>query len=165
MYKWGLAIVLVSALAGCKQQKQTLRDEPADRALFSAARESPIVPGGPIPQIGMKSPDEGNAYAISEGQRLFTSYNCASCHGAHGGGGMGPPLMSKTLTYGSEPANVFQTIMQGRPKGMPAWGGRIPEGQIWELVAFVRSLSGSEPATATPARADQLESKTKAQLK
>lgn len=78
---------------------------------------------------------------------------------------MGPPLMSRTFIYGSEPDNIFDTIVKGRPNGMPSWGGRIPEHQIWQIVAYVRSLSGQEPPTATPARSDDMEKKTTAELK
>lgn len=154
------------ALAACKREERELRVEPAERATFAAARESPIVPGGSVPiTVKVKNPYEGDAFAIAEGEKLFSSYNCATCHGGHGGGGMGPPLTSKNLTYGSEPDNIFDTILKGRPKGMPAWGGRLPEYQIWQLVAYVRSLSGQQPASATPGRSDDLEYKTKAQLK
>jgi cytochrome c oxidase cbb3-type subunit 3 len=156
------AILLAS---GCKREERALRDEPAQRGTFAVAREGDLVPGGKIPKIGMHSPAEGNAYAISQGQQLFMWYNCAGCHGVHGGGGMGPPLTSEKLIYGSEPENIFDTIMKGRPRGMPSWGGRIPESQAWQLVAFVRSLSGKEPLNATGARTDNVETKTKAQLK
>ncbi len=159
----GLAAAVL--MPACKREQRTLRDEPAERAVFSAAREGDLVPGGPLPKIGMKSPAEGNAQAISEGQRLFVWYNCANCHGVHGGGGIGPPLTSEKLIYGSEPENIFDTIVKGRPRGMPSWGGRIPESQMWQIVAFVRSLSGKQPLNATPARSDNLETKTKAQLK
>ena len=40
---------------------------------------------------------------------------------------------------------------------MPTWGGRIPEYQIWQLVAYVRSLNNEEPQSATPARTDTLQ--------
>src|SRR4051812_9204883 len=33
-----------------------------------------------------------NAQALSDGQTLYAAYNCSGCH-AHGGGGMGPPLL------------------------------------------------------------------------
>ena len=81
-------------------------------------------------------------YAIAEGKRLYVYFHCADCHGANGGGAMGPPLMDQKWIYGGEPDNIYDTITKGRPNGMPSWGGRIPEYQIWELVSFVRSLSG-----------------------
>lgn len=67
-----------------------------------------------------------------------------SCH-FHGGGGIGPPLMDDLWIYGSEPENIFATIVQSRPNGMPSFGGKIPEFQVWQLAAYVRSLSGLTP--------------------
>lgn len=156
-------LVLATLASSCKRESRTLRNEPPQRGLYDAARESTNEPGGKLPKIGMPSPAEGNAYAISQGQRLFDWYNCSGCH-AQGGGGMGPPLMDRRFTYGSQPANIYDTIVRGRPNGMPTWGGRIPEFQVWQLVAYVRSLSGSEPSAATPGRSDGLEKKTRAQL-
>jgi cytochrome c oxidase cbb3-type subunit 3 len=40
---------------------------------------------------------------------------------------------------------------------MPAWGGRIPEYQVWQLVAYVRSMNGEQPTSATPTRPDSIE--------
>ena len=99
----------------------------------------------------MPNPYEGTAYSISEGKRLFGWYNCSGCH-ANGGGGMGPPLIKNEWIYGGEPANLFDTIVKGRPNGMPAWGSKIPEYQVWQLVTFVRSLNNEEPKSATPTR-------------
>ncbi|HLG97408.1 MAG TPA: c-type cytochrome [Bryobacteraceae bacterium] len=153
------ALAGLLALTSCKEQRVDVRPSPARLAVFSgAARESEIQPGGSQSQPVVTNPVEGNAYAISEGQRLFNWYNCSGCH-ANGGGGIGPPLIKQVWTYGGEPANLFDTIIKGRPNGMPAWGGRIPEYQIWQIVAYVRSLNNLEPRTATPARADTLETR------
>lgn len=159
-----MALALSMLLVSCQRERRDLRSQPAQRELITATRQSSIVPGGPIPQPTVTSPVEGNAYAISQGMRLFSQYNCVGCH-FHGGGGIGPPLMKKKLNYGSEPRNIFETIVEGRPNGMPSWGGRIPEDQIWQIVAYVRSLGGEEPAPATPGRSDEIEKKTRAQLK
>ena len=144
-------------LAGCQREKRDLRPAPAQTVVLGdAARESPIQPAGGQSQAVINNPDEGQAYAISEGQRLFDWYNCSGCH-SHGGGGIGPPLIKKTWIYGGEPANLFDTIVKGRPNGMPAWGGYIPEYQIWQLVTYIRSLNQEEPQSATPPRTDNLE--------
>ena len=95
----------------------------------------------------MANPDEGNAVAISEGERLYAVYNCTGCH-ANGGGAIGPPLIKKTWIYGGEPDNIFDTIVKGRPNGMPAWGGRIPEYQIWQLVSWIEAMNKREPQAA-----------------
>ncbi len=147
----------ILALTACKEQRQNLRPAPSRLAVFSdAARESQLQPGGAQTQPDIVNPYAGSAYAISEGQRLFDWYNCSGCH-FHGGGGIGPPLIKEVWTYGVEPGNLFDTIVKGRPNGMPAWGGRIPEYQVWQLVAYIRSLNNLQPKVSTPPRADMIE--------
>ena len=107
----------------------------------------------------MESPFQRNAYGTAEGKRLFDQFNCSGCH-AHGGGGMGPPLMDDKWVYGSEPANIFESIVEGRPNGMPAWRNKIPDQQVWELVAYVQSMSGNEPIDVLPSRSDHMRSST-----
>jgi cytochrome c oxidase cbb3-type subunit 3 len=149
----------IVALSSCSRERRDLRPAPVRLVIYdNAARQSPLQPGGPKPEMVAPNPYSGNAYAISEGQRLFDWYNCSGCH-SHGGGGIGPPLIKQNWIYGSDPQNIFDTIVKGRPNGMPTWGGRIPEYQIWQLVAFVRSLSHLEPQSATPVRTDNLEVK------
>jgi cytochrome c oxidase cbb3-type subunit 3 len=154
-------IVALTALAfcvlGCKREKRELRPSPARVVVYSdAARESDLQPGGAQTEPHTTNPYEGNAMAISEGQRLFAWYNCTGCH-ANGGGGIGPPLIKEVWRYGNQPENLFDTIVKGRPNGMPAWGGRIPEYQIWQLVAWVRAMNKQEPQSATPTRLDTIE--------
>jgi cytochrome c oxidase cbb3-type subunit 3 len=69
---------------------------------------------------------------------------------------MGPALMDDYWIYGSEPQNIFATIVQGRPNGMPSFRNRIPEYQVWELAAYVRSLSGLLPKDVAPNRTDEM---------
>jgi cytochrome c oxidase cbb3-type subunit 3 len=149
--------LLLALVISCKQEHRQLRVEPEQRAVSVKAREGEIQPGGLLPEVVVKNPYEGNAQAIAEGERLYGWYNCAVCHGTHGGGGMGLNLLAPALTYGDAPDNLFDTISKGRPKGMPSWGGRLPTNEIWEIVTFVRSLRGLEPKTVTPAREEALQ--------
>jgi cytochrome c oxidase cbb3-type subunit 3 len=96
-----------------------------------------------------------NAQALSDGQTLYSAFNCIGCH-ANGGGGIGPPLLDNKWFYGSEPKQVYLSILKGRPNGMPSFRGRIPDYQIWELVAYVRSLSGQASSNAAPGREDHM---------
>jgi cytochrome c oxidase cbb3-type subunit 3 len=154
-----IAVVCFCALIACQRERRDARPAPAQAAVLGdVARESPLEPGGRRSNNFVANPYEHNAYAISEGQRLFDWYNCSGCH-AHGGGGIGPPLIKQNWIYGDQPGNLFDTIMKGRPNGMPTWGGRIPEYQIWQLVTYVRSLNHEEPTSATPARSDNIEPK------
>jgi cytochrome c oxidase cbb3-type subunit III len=113
------------------------------------------MPGEKIPRPKTSSIYDRNAFAISEGQKLFSWFNCSGCH-SNGGGGMGPALMDDLWIYGSDPANIFATIVQGRPNGMPSFRGRIADHQVWQLVAFVRSLSGQVSFDAKSARSDHM---------
>jgi cytochrome c oxidase cbb3-type subunit 3 len=102
--------------------------------------------GGSMPPLDPRAKAyEGNSQAIAEGARLFDWYNCSGCH-FHGAGGMGPSLMDKLWIYGGRIDQIRATIVQGRPNGMPSWEGKIPDEQIWQIAAYVRSLSASNTA-------------------
>lgn len=132
-----LSALLLGTIAGCEVR-------PNEVAPAGAA--PPVrVPIGPIPgpekvvQLS-RNPYTENAIALQEGRKLFVWYNCAGCHGGHAGGGMGPSLRDVTWIYGSSDAHVFNSIAQGRANGMPAWGTKLPEEQIWKLTAYIKSL-------------------------
>jgi cytochrome c oxidase cbb3-type subunit 3 len=110
---------------------------------------------GPPPPAPDYSPFQHNAYGTAEGKRLFDFYNCSGCH-SHGGGGMGPALMDDKWIYGSRPANIFETIVEGRPNGMPSFRNKIPDAQVWELVAYIQSMSGLETIDVLPGRSDHM---------
>ena len=96
----------------------------------------------------LTNPFRGDAGKVKEGADLFVSYNCMDCHGADGSGAMGPSLADNRWHFGGSDGEVFQSIYEGRPEGMPAWGGRIADDQIWRLVAYVQSLgAGKDVAT------------------
>ncbi len=66
---------------------------------------------------------------------------------------MGPALNDKYWRYGGTPAQIYKSIYEGRPKGMPAWGTALPPNDIWQLVAYIESLGGSFPANEFQAAA------------
>lgn len=104
------------------------------------------IPGGGPPIKEPTNPYANDSSALVEGRKLFVQYNCSGCHGGHAGGGMGPSLRDPVWIYGSTDAAVFDSIAQGRSQGMPAWGTKLPQNQIWQLVAYVKSLrTPSEP--------------------
>jgi cytochrome c oxidase cbb3-type subunit 3 len=69
---------------------------------------------------------------------------------------MGPALMDAKWIYGSEPEQIFASVMEGRPNGMPSFRGKIPEDQVWQIAAYVRSLGGLTPTGAEPGREDHM---------
>ena len=154
---WLIALCFI-ALA-CHRERRPLNITANEARRGVPIRESPLQPGPKLlAATSTKNPYEGNAYAISQGQQLYEQYNCVGCH-FHGGGGIGPPLMDEEWIYGSSPANIYESIAEGRPNGMPSFGGHIPEFQIWQLVAYVRSVGGLEPQPAQSPRADEMQAR------
>jgi cytochrome c oxidase cbb3-type subunit 3 len=125
---------------------------PSDRALASIPLGAPPGQAAPLGG-GVNNPFEGDAVAVEQGKALFSAMNCVYCHGAQGSGLMGPTLQGPGWRYGGAPAQIYNSIHDGRPKGMPAWGASLPPDQIWKLTAYIESLGGARPpATAAMAK-------------
>ena len=58
--------------------------------------------------------------------------------------------------YGFGPEQIYSTIVQGRPDGMPSFKAKLSEQQIWQLVAYIESLSAATPRDAATGRPDDL---------
>ena len=108
-----------------------------------------IQPGGvPMPRgMALRNPYEGNAAAVATGAKLYVAYNCIDCHGADGSGAMGPSLADGRWHFGGTAPEVYESIFQGRPDGMPAWGSLLSSDQVWALVTYVRSLERGKNVT------------------
>ncbi|MDB5915915.1 MAG: cytochrome [Massilia sp.] len=148
-------LCLLSGVAGCYREERPGPPPPASPSPM-AVRQSEIEPGEVRAPAAVSNSYEENAYALSQGKSLFRKFNCSGCH-SQGGGGMGPALMDDKWSYGSEPANIYATIVQGRPNGMPAFGGHLTNEQVWQLVAYVRSMSGQVREDAAPSRSDEFQ--------
>lgn len=112
---------------------------PGDLAIY--VPNTTLFPGGARLDPEIENPYSGDATAIAAGERHFNAFNCSGCHAPLGGGGMGPPLTDDDWIHGSEPAQMYLTIMHGRPDGMPAFGSMLPRRTAWEIVAYVETLS------------------------
>jgi cytochrome c oxidase cbb3-type subunit 3 len=150
--------LLALALVACEREKRDFRPSRASSGESEVVALSSLSPGE-TPPVATSSPKakeyENNAYHLGEGKRLFQWFNCSGCH-ANGGGGSGPALMDDKWLYGGRIENIVSTIREGRPNGMPSFRGKIPDDQIWEIAAYVRSLSGNVPTDAAPSRNDDM---------
>ncbi len=145
-----VAILMASGAIACEREQRRWTDIAPLSSRPGTLSSSPR----PVSFAGT-DPFEKNAYAVSQGKQLFQWYNCSGCH-FNGGGGMGPPLMDNKWIYGDSPQAIYTTIVDGRPNGMPAFGKRIPEQQVWQLVAYVRSMSGLLRKDVRPGRSDHM---------
>jgi cytochrome c oxidase cbb3-type subunit 3 len=68
---------------------------------------------------------------------------------------MGPSLRDPVWLYGDRDDQIFASIAEGRSKGMPAWGHRIPAHQIWQLVAYIKSMGSPQEPDAPVEPADE----------
>lgn len=72
--------------------------------------------------------------------------NCVACHGERGTGGLGtgaPALNDRAVIYGQDRDTVMDILLTGRQGVMPAWSGRLDEGEINALALYVARLSGT----------------------
>ena len=104
--------------------------------------------GSPPSQDPIGTRFEGNKPAIAAGEELFGQMNCTGCH-FNGGGGMGPALMSGHWRYGGRIDQIYASIAQGRPNGMPSWQDSLEPTMMWDLAAYVKSLSVPAPSSAS----------------
>ena len=150
------AVAVLLMLMSCKREERLFDPGPNASQLANGVHTTIIQAGGQPYQPSTTTNYEQSAYAVAEGKRLFSAYNCAGCHGVGGGGAIGPPLSDAEWIYGSSPEQIYSTIVQGRGNGMPAFGGKLPDYQVRELAAYVRSLSGQLASSVAPSRSDHM---------
>jgi cytochrome c oxidase cbb3-type subunit 3 len=149
-----IAVVLAVLCMACEREARRFQP-PEMGPSGSPVRLTAFGAGGPVPRGRERSPYQENAYGIAEGKRLYSAFNCEGCHAA-GGGGIGPALMDDKWIYGYAPDQIFATIAQGRPNGMPSFAGKVTGDQIWQLVAYIESLGANTPRDASPSRSDDM---------
>jgi cytochrome c oxidase cbb3-type subunit 3 len=148
------AALLLACAAGCRTSNAN-----SVAANGPSITQNPVgpVPGGTQDVSYSTDPYLKDPVALQDGRRLFDWYNCSGCHGGHAGGGMGPSLRDPVWLYGNRDDQIFDSIAKGRGKGMPAWGSKIPQQQIWELVAYIKSMGTPiEPDPPTVPANEQL---------
>lgn len=85
----------------------------------------------------------GDPQARQIGERLFLN-NCAQCHGSAGLGSKGfPNLTDDDWMYGKAPAQIIETIVNGRNGVMPAMAQAVGSAaEVEQLAHYVVALSG-----------------------
>ena len=146
------AAALVAAASASSAQAAPA---PAMRASMAQIDRAAAAASDATAAIAAPAGFEQNAYAVSQGKRWYRWFNCNGCH-AMGGGGSGPPLIDGEWRYGGSAAQIVATLRQGRPNGMPSFEGRMTDQQLWQLAAYVRSMSGQLRTDVAPGRNDGL---------
>ena len=93
-----------------------------------SAKQSPF-PRGPL----------ANDVELLQGRTVFAR-NCATCHGASGGGAVGPKFTGGKLQH-DFPGIAAQVAFVKRGRGiMPAWGSVLTAEQIRAVVRYEREI-------------------------
>lgn len=79
--------------------------------------------------------------AVAQDAAATYKAKCAMCHGADGKGGkMGTRDFASPEVKAESDAQLTETITKGKPPKMPAYGEKLKEGEIKDLVAYIRGL-------------------------
>ncbi|MFX1675813.1 cytochrome c [Paraburkholderia sp. A2WS-5] len=101
------------------------------------------------------------------GAGVYLAY-CAKCHGADGRGkpDKAPPLAGSTLTLAANPTSALRLVIEGSesprtagggaPLKMPGFRAKLTDGEIAEVLSFVRGAWGNNAAPVAPAEATRL---------
>jgi cytochrome c oxidase cbb3-type subunit 3 len=144
---WGTVLFSVLYLLNVPvfgKGKGRLAEYAADSALAAerAAASDPlaVVTGD---SLSVASHDPAR---LAAGRALFST-NCAACHAADGGGGIGPNLTDGFWLHGGRPLDIFRTAANGvAEKGMPTWKAMLSREQLVAVAGYVTTLRGTRPA-------------------
>ncbi len=133
-----------------------MRLDPPLAAALDELRLMPNGIGGTPPEIyfALDQPYQSNAHDLNQGKRLYSWFQCGSCHGEDGRGGSGPSFLDGWWLYGPETVSIAASIRDGRPYGMPPFRHKLTSEQIWQLAGYVQTIGAYSAKAATPGRND-----------
>jgi len=102
----------------------------------------PVWGGASDGSLRLENPYAGRTDISEQGRSLLNQY-CSHCHGPNAEQGeRGRDLRRLKIRYGDNAVTVFwTTVNAGRmDKGMPVWGGVLPEDTLWRIYTFLESV-------------------------
>ena len=104
-------------------------------------------PGGRIERRQEMNPFTDKEDGIAAGKKLYIQVGCQGCHGGGGGGGMATSLIDDNWKFGSDDETLFKLIKGQIPEQtMPTVYNTLPDEQVWQILAFIRTLYIGDPA-------------------
>jgi len=148
-----LVLLLLSVGMWAQEKKEA---EPTDKNAAAAAPAEPHPAAPSAEDKARKNPVKFTEASVAKGKKRYTT-QCALCHGENGNGkGEVAADMKLTLPDFSSPealkdktdGELFAIIGTGKDP-MPGQGGRMKDQERWDLVNYLRSLSGKTPEKST----------------
>jgi mono/diheme cytochrome c family protein len=151
-----LAILLTMAGLGA-QEKQEKKEQPAPAP-------APTAQGVTVPHEvtisaedkARKNPVKFTEVSVERGKKVYQT-QCALCHGTKGDGKgemvedmkINPPDFTKAETLKDRTDGELFAIIGAGKDPMPGQGGRMTDLHRWNLVNYLRSISGKAPEKAS----------------
>jgi len=134
-------LLVATACGGSDNSSSTAGIQTSGRTAPPAVRYDQHVSAGLIapPAASLTNPLHSDARAAAAGAQLFSAMNCDGCHGGGATGFVAPSLVDGRWRYGGDDGALFHSIYYGRPRGMPAYGGILSDGTIWQIVTYLRA--------------------------
>jgi cytochrome c6 len=83
-----------------------------------------------------------SAPAVAQDAAATYKAKCAMCHGPDGKGGkMGTRDFGSAEVKAESDAQLTEIITKGKPPKMPAYGEKLKDTEIKDLVTYIRSLA------------------------
>ena len=153
-----LGLLVLGFVAGgvCAQEQKP----PAEEKGTTAA--PPTAPGTPHSfkvtpeEAARKNPIKYTTLSVERGAKLYRT-QCAMCHGEKGDGKgemveemkITPTDFTKPETLKDRSDGTIYAIIGAGSEVMPSQGTRMTDTHKWNLVNYLRSLSGKSPERAT----------------
>jgi len=130
--------VLGTGLTGLEEYQEELRVEAIAAEIRQASNLASIDENSVV--------FDESAGALAAGKTIFEG-NCAACHAADGGGGVGPNLTDAYWLHGGGIADVFKVVKYGViEKGMVPWEDQLTPVEIQNVSSYILTLAGTTPA-------------------
>jgi len=121
---------------------QNLREDTLEVEALRATTKA----AAPVVDEALIMASAGDPARVAAGQKVFST-TCASCHNQQGQGLIGPNLTDKYWLHGGGPMDTHKVVTEGvAAKGMPAWGNVLSADDAINVVAFISTLQGTNPA-------------------
>ena len=130
--------VLGTGLTGVEEYQEELRVEAIAAEIRQASNLASIDESSVV--------FDESAGALAAGKTIFEA-NCAACHAADGGGGVGPNLTDAYWIHGGGIADIFKIVKYGViEKGMVPWEDQLSPVEIQNVSSYILTLGGTSPA-------------------
>ena len=154
----GLLVLLLVMGSLWAQEKQKAEEKAPSGTAAAVSATPQTVHGYNISpeDAARKNPTKFTTVSVERGNKIFKT-QCAMCHGETGDGKgdmveemkINPPDLTKPETLKNRTDGELFAILDVGSEAMPGQGKRMSDPHKWNIVNFIRSLSGKAPEKAT----------------